>query len=86
MSENTIAIDIDDLITKLQPVFQRYPVQKVILFGSFARNEASRRSDIEWFTRFDPRPKLSKQDGQQATSQAEFLLEACKNIIDEYAK
>ena len=29
------------------PVFRRYGVQKAILFGSFARGEPSRRSDID---------------------------------------
>ena len=32
---------------KLIPVFQRYGIRKAILFGSFARGEASRHSDVD---------------------------------------
>lgn len=38
---------IDDLKRKLQPVFKEHKIQKAILFGSLARGEASRHSDID---------------------------------------
>lgn len=35
------------LAERLRPVFERYGVLRAILFGSFARGDASRRSDID---------------------------------------
>jgi predicted nucleotidyltransferase len=32
---------------KLLPILKRYNIQKAILFGSFARGEATRRSDLD---------------------------------------
>ncbi len=40
---------IDDLKNKLQPVFKKHNIEKAILFGSLARGEASRHSDIDMF-------------------------------------
>lgn len=40
-------MNIDELKKRLQPVFKKHNIEKVILFGSFARGEASRRSDID---------------------------------------
>lgn len=38
---------IDDLKNKLQPAFKKHNIEKAILFGSLARGEASRHSDID---------------------------------------
>jgi predicted nucleotidyltransferase len=38
---------VSDLTKRLKPVFEKYQVQKAILFGSMARGEATRRSDID---------------------------------------
>jgi predicted nucleotidyltransferase len=38
---------IDVLKKKLRPVFKEHKIKKAILFGSFARNEASRHSDVD---------------------------------------
>lgn len=38
---------IDDLKKKLQPVFEKHNIEKAILFGSLARGETSRHSDID---------------------------------------
>ena len=40
-------MNIDILKKKLQPIFKEKKVKKAILFGSFARDEASRHSDID---------------------------------------
>ncbi len=36
-----------ELRTRLLPVFQRHQIVRAILFGSMARGEASRRSDVD---------------------------------------
>jgi len=38
---------IDFLRKSFTPIFQRYRIQKAILFGSYARGDESRRSDID---------------------------------------
>ena len=40
-------MEIDGLKKKLQPLFKKYEIEKAILFGSLARNEASRHSDVD---------------------------------------
>ena len=38
---------LDDLSLRLRPIFKRHDVLSVIVFGSVARGEASRRSDLD---------------------------------------
>jgi hypothetical protein len=38
---------IDFLVTHKQELFQRFTVKKIGLFGSYRRNTATRRSDID---------------------------------------
>lgn len=40
-------MEIDLLKEKLYPLFKKHKIEKAILFGSLARNEASRHSDID---------------------------------------
>lgn len=40
-------ISLDDLRLRLKPVFDRYGVKRAFVFGSVARGEATRRSDID---------------------------------------
>jgi predicted nucleotidyltransferase len=40
-------MEITVLKKRLQPLFKKYKIEKAILFGSHARNEASRHSDID---------------------------------------
>ena len=40
-------MDLDTLKKKLYPLFKEYKIEKAILFGSHARDEASRHSDLD---------------------------------------
>ena len=40
-------MEIDILKKRLRPIFKKHEIEKAILFGSLARNEASRHSDID---------------------------------------
>jgi len=40
-------MEIDVLKKKLDPLFKEHKIKKAILFGSRARNEASRHSDVD---------------------------------------
>lgn len=41
------ADEISSLAVTLRPVFQKHGISKAIVFGSFARGEPSRRSDVD---------------------------------------
>jgi predicted nucleotidyltransferase len=41
------ADEISSLAATLRPVFQKHGISKAIVFGSFARGEPSRRSDVD---------------------------------------
>jgi predicted nucleotidyltransferase len=40
-------MEIDVLKKKLQPLFKKYKIKKAILFGSLARGDMSRHSDVD---------------------------------------
>ena len=40
-------LSIKEIASRVQPVVKKYQVEKVILFGSYARGEASDASDID---------------------------------------
>ena len=40
-------MELDILKERLYPLFRKHSIEKAILFGSFARNESSRHSDID---------------------------------------
>src|SRR5215216_3336761 len=40
-------MELDVLKNKLRPLFQEHKIEKAILFGSLARNEATRHSDTD---------------------------------------
>ena len=37
----------DELIKKILPLLKNYPVRKAVLFGSYARDEQCKDSDID---------------------------------------
>ena len=43
----TVESELQLISEKLLPIFKRYNIQKAIVFGSFARGEATRRSDLD---------------------------------------
>ena len=57
------AKELDQIVARLQPMFERGGVRRAILFGACARGEPSRRSDIDllvvqrtdkrWLDRYD---------------------------------
>jgi len=46
MAEKT-ATELQQIISRLRDIFKRRRVRRAILFGSFARGEPSRRSDLD---------------------------------------
>jgi predicted nucleotidyltransferase len=40
-------LSIDEIKSYITPVVEKYPVEKVILYGSYARGDASETSDVD---------------------------------------
>ncbi len=40
---------IDEICQKVKPVAEKYGIEKVVLFGSYARGEAGENSDVDLF-------------------------------------
>ena len=40
-------LSIDEIKSCIMPVIEKYPINKVILFGSYARGDASDTSDVD---------------------------------------
>jgi len=40
-------LSIEEIISYISPVVKKYPVDKIILYGSYARGDASDTSDID---------------------------------------
>lgn len=40
---------IDEIRTRVKPIAERYGIEKVLLFGSYARGEATESSDVDLF-------------------------------------
>ena len=40
-------LSIEEIISYIIPVIKKYPIEKVILFGSYARGDASDTSDVD---------------------------------------
>ncbi|MDR2626517.1 MAG: nucleotidyltransferase domain-containing protein [Dysgonamonadaceae bacterium] len=50
------------IVNKLKAFFPAYPVEKAWIFGSYARGEETRTSDIDLLVRFDKDAHLSLFD------------------------
>jgi len=40
-------LSVDEIKSCILPVVKRYPVERIILFGSYARGDASDKSDVD---------------------------------------
>ena len=69
-------MEIDVLKKRLQPLFKEYKIEKAILFGSHARNEASRHSDIDLI--------LIKNTDLRFFDRYEGILESFSRALPEY--
>lgn len=59
----SLSNEIQHLITRLGPIFRRWHIERAILFGSLARGDESRHSDLDlllvkntsahWFDRYE---------------------------------
>ena len=51
-----------DIINKLRFFFPAYPIEKAWIFGSYARDEETHKSDIDIMVRFDKNARITLLD------------------------
>ena len=73
----TNIISVEEIKEKTTPIFRNYPVNKAILFGSFARGDANSTSDIDLY--IDTNGKLR---GLDFVGLLELLVDALGIDID----
>ncbi|MFZ1075654.1 MAG: nucleotidyltransferase family protein [Minisyncoccia bacterium] len=49
---------VDEIAEKARPVFEKYGVTRAQIFGSFARGEATPKSDVDILVKIDPQMGL----------------------------
>lgn len=47
------------MISTLQSFFEKQPVEKAWVFGSFSRGEETKDSDVDIMVRFDPKARIT---------------------------
>lgn len=58
--EKSSVYSLEDIKAALVPVFKRYGLRRAAVFGSYARNEADNRSDIDLLVYLDDTFELDK--------------------------
>ena len=72
MSKKEIQYTITDIESMVQPILKKYSAEQAVLFGSYARNEATPDSDIDLMviggSTFDPTDVFCIADELYSTS------------------
>ncbi|MCL2649533.1 MAG: nucleotidyltransferase family protein [Candidatus Azobacteroides sp.] len=71
------------IINKLQTFFPAYPIEKAWVFGSYARGEETRRSDIDIMVRFDRDARISLFDYVGIMNELEDLFHKKVDLVEE---
>jgi predicted nucleotidyltransferase len=71
------------LIKKLQRFFSAYPVEKAWVFGSYARNEQTRASDVDILVRFDENAEISLFDHIRIKHKLQDLLHKKIDLVED---
>ncbi len=79
MASNIISIEV--IKERIIPILRKYPVNKAILFGSYAKGEATNKSDIDLY--IDTNGKLK---GLDFVGLLEILVDALGIDIDLFDK
>jgi predicted nucleotidyltransferase len=72
-----------DIINKLQAFFPVYPIEKAWVFGSYARGEETRKSDIDIMVRFEKDAKISLFDYFGIRHDLEDLFHKKIDLVEE---
>jgi predicted nucleotidyltransferase len=71
------------IINKLQAFFPAYPVEKAWIFGSYARGEETRKSDVDVLVRFDKDAHITLIDYAHIMNQLEDVLKIKVDLVEE---
>ena len=71
------------IINKLQGFFPAYPVEKAWIFGSYARGEETRRSDLDVLVRFDKNATITLIDYAKIMNNLSDLLHKKVDLVQE---
>ena len=72
-----------EIINKLQTFFPSYPIEKAWLFGSYARGEETKKSDIDIMVRFDKDADISLFDYIGIMNDIEDLCHKKIDMVEE---
>jgi len=71
------------IINKLQGFFPAYPVEKAWIFGSYARGEDTRISDLDVLVRFDKNATITLIDYAKIMNNLSDLLNKKVDLVQE---
>jgi len=71
------------LVNKLQGFFPAYPVEKAWIFGSYARGEDTRKSDLDVLVRFDKNATITLIDYAKIMNNLSDLLHKKVDLVQE---
>ena len=71
------------IINKLKTFFPAYPIEKAWIFGSYARGEETRKSDIDIMVKFDESSGVSLFDFIRIMNQLQEFLHKKVDLVTE---
>jgi len=71
------------IVNKLQSFFPAYPIEKAWVFGSYARGEETRKSDLDIMVRFDKSATITLLDYAGIMIELENLLRKKVDLVSE---
>jgi len=71
------------IINKLKTFFPAYPVEKAWVFGSYARGDETRKSDIDIMVRFDKNAHITLFDYAGIMNDLEDLFHRKIDLVQE---
>ena len=71
------------IINKLQAFFSAYPIEKAWIFGSYARGEETRNSDIDIMVKFDENAGVSLFDFIRIMNKLQDTLHKKVDLVTE---
>ena len=71
------------IANKLKSFFPAYPIEKAWVFGSYAKGEETRKSDVDIMVRFDEDARISLFDYIRIMQKIEDLLHKKVDLVEE---
>ncbi|MDR1679637.1 MAG: nucleotidyltransferase family protein [Prevotellaceae bacterium] len=71
------------MVKKLQAFFPAYPVEKAWIFGSYARGEETRKSDVDIMVRFQENSRISLFDLVRIMNKLQEILHKKVDLVTE---